>query len=82
MISSTSARLFWTRRKLPDLMPLCALCRFVGLTGWATLNGRDMFANQGGAQFTLWTGFPLPEAAFRALDDAVSRHDSPQYSAT
>ena len=50
--------------------------------GWATLNGRDMFANQGGAQFTLWTGFPLPEAAFRALDDAVSRHDSHQYSAT
>ena len=50
--------------------------------GWATLNGRDMFSTQGGAQFTLWTGFPLPEAAFRALDDAVSRHDSHQYSAT
>lgn len=32
--------------------------------GWKTLNGRDMFANQGGAQFTLWTGFPLPGCGF------------------
>ena len=42
--------------------------------GWKTLNGRDMFANQGGAQFTLWTGFPLPDAAFRAMDEAIARH--------
>lgn len=42
--------------------------------GWKTLNGRDMFANQGGAQFTLWTGFPLPDAAFRAMDEAIAHH--------
>lgn len=41
--------------------------------GWDTLNGRDMFANQGSAQFTLWTGFPLPETAFAALDAAIDR---------
>lgn len=42
--------------------------------GWDTLNGRDMFASQGDAQFTLWTGVPMPDAAFRALDEAIARH--------
>lgn len=41
--------------------------------GWNTLNGRDMFVAQGSAQFTLWTGFPLPEAARAALDEAITR---------
>lgn len=44
--------------------------------GWETQNGRDMFVNQGSAQFILWTGFPLPEAATAALDAALDRrHD-------
>lgn len=46
--------------------------------GWDTLNGRDMFANQGSAQFTLWTGFPLPESAFAALDAAIERQTAPR----
>lgn len=40
--------------------------------GWNSLNGRDMFAAQGNAQFLLWTGFPLPEASFAALDSAIT----------
>ena len=39
--------------------------------GWDVLNGRDMFAAQAAAQFTLWTGLPLPDAAHAALDEAL-----------
>jgi shikimate dehydrogenase len=40
--------------------------------GWNTLNGRDMFIQQASAQFILWTGFPLPETAISAVDQAIS----------
>ena len=43
--------------------------------GWTAINGRDMFLAQAGAQFTLWTGFPMPEAASAALDEAIARHN-------
>lgn len=39
--------------------------------GWDTLNGRDMFVAQAAAQFTLWTGLPLPDAARAALDETL-----------
>lgn len=44
--------------------------------GWNTLNGRDMFVAQASAQFILWTGFPLPDAARAALDEAITRQSA------
>ncbi len=39
--------------------------------GWQALDGRAMFLAQADAQFILWTGFPLPEAATRAVHEAL-----------
>ena len=46
--------------------------------GWETLNGRDMFVAQASAQFILWTGFPLPDTALAALDEAITRRSAEQ----
>jgi shikimate dehydrogenase len=40
--------------------------------GWDTLDGRGMFIDQASAQFILWTGFPLPDAAVSAVDLTLS----------
>lgn len=47
----------------PFLQDACA-------AGWPTLDGSAMFAAQGAAQFRLWTGHEMPEAAFAALKKA------------
>ena len=39
--------------------------------GLASITGREMFFAQGNAQFRLWTGMDLPDAARRALDHAL-----------
>ena len=36
--------------------------------GWATISGLEMFFRQGEAQFRLWTGQDMPQAARRALE--------------
>lgn len=39
--------------------------------GHVCITGRDMFFAQGNAQFRLWTGMDLPNAARQALDNAL-----------
>ena len=36
--------------------------------GWATISGLEMFFRQGEAQFRLWTGQDMPQAARLALE--------------
>lgn len=49
--------------------------------GWDILNGRDMFVAQAAAQFTLWTGLPLPDAARAALNEATRQSEAPRQPA-
>ena len=58
-----------------DIVYTPARTRFLreaGEAGWHTVGGLDMFMGQGDAQFHLWTGQHLPEAAIDAVRAALS----------
>jgi len=46
--------------------------REAAAAGWKTIPGREMFISQGDHQFRTWTGQGLPEAAKKAVFDALN----------